>query len=153
MYLFKGKWRADSLWCCSMIIIRDLKRIFLFSLYFLEGTIVAKKDFYADKHSDELPIPNLEVLCLMRSFASKKFVTETFNWRYYYYILTPEGIDYLREYLALPADVVPATLRVPAAAPKPEGQERTYKDKNAGPGADFKPEFQREKPAREGYRS
>lgn len=41
---------------------------------------------------------------------------ETFNWQYYYYYLTNEGIEYLREYLALPADIVPATLK--KAAPK-----------------------------------
>lgn len=31
------------------------------------------------------------------------------NRQYYYYYLTPEGIAYLREYLHLPADVVPST--------------------------------------------
>ena len=31
------------------------------------------------------------------------------NRQYYYYYLTPEGIAYLREYLNLPADVVPQT--------------------------------------------
>ena len=50
-----------------------------------DGTIVAKKDPYNPKHSDELPIPNLEVMKLLQSFTSKGFVTETFNWQYYYY--------------------------------------------------------------------
>ena len=109
----------------------------------IEGTIVAKKDFYADKHSDELPMPNLEVLCIMRRFKSKELAVETFNWQYYYYSLTPAGIDYLREYLGLPADIVPATMRKAAAAPKAiEGE------KKAAP-AEFSPEFK----GKDGYRS
>lgn len=32
-----------------------------------------------------------------------------FSWQYYYYTLTPEGLDYLREWLHLPAEIVPAT--------------------------------------------
>ncbi len=38
---------------------------------------------------------------------SRDFVRETFNWQYYYYYLLPEGIEYLREYLRLPEDIVP----------------------------------------------
>jgi small subunit ribosomal protein S10e len=113
---------------------------------------VAKKDFYAEKHSDALPIPNLEVLTLLRSFRSKGYVKETFNWQYYYYFLTNEGVEYLREYLALPADIVPATLRKVGGsgvkADKPEGD----KGKSV-PGADFNPEFQKDKAGKEGYRS
>jgi small subunit ribosomal protein S10e len=33
------------------------------------------------------------------------------TWRYYYWYLTNEGIEYLREYLNLSADVVPNTLK------------------------------------------
>lgn len=114
--------------------------------------MVAKKDTYAEKHSDALPIPNLEVLALLRSFRSKGYVKETFNWQYYYYFLTNEGVEYLREYLALPADIVPATLRkvggAAARGDKPEGD----KGKSV-PGADFNPEFQKEKGGKEGYRS
>jgi small subunit ribosomal protein S10e len=83
----------------------------------LEGTLVAKKDPYLNKHSEDIPIPNLEVLSLMKSFTSKGFTRETFNWQYHYFYLTNTGIEYLRQYLALPADIVPATLK--AAAPRP----------------------------------
>jgi small subunit ribosomal protein S10e len=79
--------------------------------------LVAKKDPYLNKHSEDIPIPNLEVLSLMKSFTSKGFTRETFNWQYHYYYLTNTGIEYLRQYLALPADIVPATLK--AAAPRP----------------------------------
>ncbi len=82
----------------------------------VEGTIVVKQDFYLETHSADLAIPNIEVLSLLKSFKSKAYVRETFNWRFHYYYLTPEGITYLRQYLALPEDVVPATLKAPATA-------------------------------------
>ena len=47
----------------------------------------------------------------MQSFTSKELVKEQFSWRYYYWYLTNEGIDYLREYLHLPAEIVPDTLK------------------------------------------
>ena len=47
----------------------------------------------------------------MQSFTSKELVKEIFSWRYYYWYLTNEGIEYLREYLNLSADVVPNTLK------------------------------------------
>lgn len=109
---------------------------------------MAKKDTYAATHSEDLPIPNLEVLCLLRSFKSKGFVTETFNWQHYYYTLTNEGIDYLRQYLALPADIVPATLKKAAGAP---AKEEEHRGKKAVAGGDFNPEFS--KGGKEGYRA
>jgi small subunit ribosomal protein S10e len=45
----------------------------------------------------------------MQSLNSRGFVKTQFSWQYYYYTLTPEGLDYLREWLHLPAEVVPAT--------------------------------------------
>ena len=75
------------------------------------------------------------------------FQQETFNWNYYYYYLTKEGIDYLRQYLALPADIVPATLKVNVNKPAmPSGREQQRDDrggrgKSFGPGGDFKPKF------------
>lgn len=120
---------------------------------FLEGTLVAKKDVNSPKHSDALPIPNLEVLLLLRSFKSKGYVKETFNWQYYYYYLTNEGIEYLRQYLALPPEIVPATLKKPIGAEPTSGRpDGGYKGKNAGPGGDFNPEFQRDRGNRDGYR-
>lgn len=114
--------------------------------------MVAKKDVYAEKHSDAIPIANLEVLGLLRSFKSKGYVKETFNWQYYYYTLTNEGIEYLRQYLALPADIVPATMKKLATA-APAGRPSRgdgEKSKNA-PGGEFNPEFQKDR--KEGYRN
>ena len=48
----------------------------------------------------------------MRSLISRKFATEIFRWQWHYYFLTPEGIKYLREYLGLPANVIPNTYKV-----------------------------------------
>jgi len=79
---------------------------------------------------------------------SRAFVTEKFCWSHYYYYLTNEGIEYLREYLHLPEEVVPTTLK--KAAPRPQaarpggfgGARRPFQGKEAAPGGgDFKPTF------------
>eukprot|EP01031_Cornospumella_fuschlensis_P029302 gene29302-35374_t len=128
------------------MFIPKKNRILVYSYLFKEGVLVVKKDYYAPSHSEELNIPNLEVCCLMRTMKSKGFVTETFNWQYYYYILTNDGIEYLRQYLALPAEIVPATLKKSAGAASGEKPE-----KKAVAGGDFNPEFQ--KGGKEEYRS
>ena len=113
------------------------------------------------------PTPNNEqVIKLMQSFTSKELVKEQFSWRYYYWYLTNEGIEYLREYLNLSADVVPNTLKKstrpptrPMAderGPRREGGDRGggrdgYRSERpggfgrggdkAGPGGNFKPQF------------
>ena len=61
----------------------------------------------------------------MQSFTSKELVKEIFSWRYYYWYLTNEGIEYLREYLNLSADVVPNTLKKSTRPPtRPMADER-----------------------------
>ena len=72
------------------------------------------------------PTPNNEqVIKLMQSFTSKELVKEQFSWRYYYWYLTNEGIEYLREYLNLSADVVPNTLKKSTRPPtRPMADER-----------------------------
>ena len=47
----------------------------------------------------------------MQSLKSRGYVTEQFAWRHYYWYLTNEGIQYLRDYLHLPPEIVPATLK------------------------------------------
>jgi small subunit ribosomal protein S10e len=76
----------------------------------------------------------------MQSLTSKGFVKTQFSWQWYYYTLTDEGIDYLRECkyilnalqkkrpgnellfidLHLPQEIVPATMKKSArpAAPR-----------------------------------
>src|SRR5690349_7147569 len=65
---------------------------------FAEGVIVVEKDNFKPTH-DEIDVPNLEVMNLMKSFKSRELVRETYNWLYSYYYLTNKGIEYLREYL------------------------------------------------------
>ena len=147
------------------MIIPKQNRKEIYEYLFKEGVMVAKKDFNAPKHVS-LDIPNLQVIKALQSLKSRGHVTEHFNWQWYYYYLTTTGIEYLREYLHLPADIVPATLKKKALPGVPgrigggdrEGRprredgdrdgyrpRRNYGDadgeKKAGPGGDFKPEF------------
>lgn len=71
----------------------------------------AKKDFNLPQHPLIESVPNLQVIKLMQSFKSKEYVRETFAWMHYYWFLTNEGIDFLRTYLNLPSEIVPATLK------------------------------------------
>lgn len=73
-----------------------------------DGVLTAKKD-YEIQH-DEIPTKNLYVIKAMQSLTSKGFVKTQFSWQYYYYTLTDEGIEYLREFLGVPEGVVPTTL-------------------------------------------
>jgi small subunit ribosomal protein S10e len=70
--------------------------------------MVAKKDFDLPKHPD-IDTKNLYVIKACQSLTSRQFVKTQFSWQHYYYTLTPEGLDYLREWLHLPAEIVPAT--------------------------------------------
>lgn len=107
------------------MFVTKKNRIEVYSYLFKEGVLVAKKDFFKEKH-DDIDVPNLEVLNLMKSLKSRGFIRETFNWQYYYWYLENEGVEYLREYLHLPADTVPNTLKKstkPAAPPPRPGAE------------------------------
>ncbi|WEW60653.1 hypothetical protein PRK78_006140 [Emydomyces testavorans] len=75
---------------------------------FREGVLVAKKDFNLPKHFD-IDTKNLYVIKACQSLTSRGYVKTRFSWQYYYYTLTPEGLEYLREWLHLPAEIVPAT--------------------------------------------
>uniref|UniRef100_A0A804NNT6 Plectin/eS10 N-terminal domain-containing protein n=1 Tax=Zea mays TaxID=4577 RepID=A0A804NNT6_MAIZE len=61
--------------------------------------------------------PGLQVIKLMQSFKSKEYVRETFSWQYYYWYLTNDGIEHLRNYLNLRSEIVPATLKKSAKPP------------------------------------
>ena len=51
----------------------------------------------------------VQVIKACQSLTSRGFLKTQFSWQWYYYTLTPEGLDYLREWLHLPAEIVPAT--------------------------------------------
>lgn len=97
--------------------LRDLRAIY--EVLFRDGVMVAKKDNRPQtKHPEIEGVSNLQVIRAMGSLKSRGFVKETFAWRHFYWYLTNEGIVYLREYLHLPPEIVPASLqrvRKPAA--------------------------------------
>lgn len=104
------------------MFIPKASRIATFSYLFKEGVTVVKKDAKSATHPHIEGPSNLEVLCLMKSLESRGFIRITFNWQYNYCYLTDEGIVYLREYLGLPEEIVPATHKKSVA--RPEGRDR-----------------------------
>lgn len=127
-------------------------RFVIYEYLFKEGVMVAKKEFTQPKHP-ELDIPNLHVIKTLQSLHSRGLVHEQFAWRHYYWYLTNEGIEYLRSYLHLPSEIVPATLKRstrsetarprPTAAPRSDstktGEDRSaYRRVPGGAGGDKK---------------
>uniref|UniRef100_A0A8C4R5J7 Plectin/eS10 N-terminal domain-containing protein n=1 Tax=Eptatretus burgeri TaxID=7764 RepID=A0A8C4R5J7_EPTBU len=93
-----------------LIPLHQLRQIY--ELIFRDGTLVAIKNRKPNSFHPELPgITNLQVTCTMRSLKSRGLVRETYCWRHHYWYLTNEGIAYVRDYLHLPPEIVPATLR------------------------------------------
>ncbi|NP_001037524.1 40S ribosomal protein S10 [Bombyx mandarina] len=86
-------------------------RVAIYEYLFKEGVMVAKKDYHAPKHTELEKIPNLQVIKAMQSLKSRGYVKEQFAWRHFYWYLTNEGIEYLRIFLHLPPEIVPATLK------------------------------------------
>jgi len=135
------------------MIITKADRRAIYEYLFKEGVCVAKKDYNAPKHL-ELDVKNLHVIKACQSLTSRGFLTTHFSWQYYYYVLTPEGIDYLREYLHLPQEIVPATFKKAVRAARPgapaqrdgayraprAGGDEGYRRKE-GAGDDFRPRF------------
>ncbi|MEW5302222.1 MAG: hypothetical protein WDW36_005025 [Sanguina aurantia] len=93
------------------MLISKKDRREVYKYIFKEGVLQAEKDYNLKEHPEIPGVPNLQVCKMMQSFKSREFVTERFAWRHFYWFLTDKGIEYLREYLNLPADVVPATLK------------------------------------------
>lgn len=95
---------------------------------FQEGVVVAKKDFNQAKH-DEIDTKNLYVIKALQSLTSKGYVKTQFSWQYYYYTLTDEGVEFLRNDLNIPEGILPLT-RLQKAAP--ERQPRGFGGPRAG---------------------
>merc|ERR1740122_923245 len=95
-----------------MVLIPKQTRRQVLEHIFKEGVIVVKHDPNASKHNEEglEDVPNLHVMMICRSLASRGYLDEKFNWQWHYYFLTNEGIDYLREKLSIPPQVFPSTL-------------------------------------------
>ena len=124
-------------------------RVLIYENLFREGVLVCKKDPFAVKHSKALEVPNLHVMKACQSLKSKGYVKENFTWSHSYYTLTNEGIEFLREFLHLPAEIVPATLKrqtrpenrprpkvdAPRSAYQPSDRDAYRSDKKAEAGA------------------
>merc|ERR1719359_1222086 len=100
--------------------------------------MVVKKDANKPKH-DEVDVPNLHAMMLLRSLKSRDYVSEKYTWGWNYYFLTNEGIEYLRQELHLPAQVFPQTLTKqrparPALSTMDEGAEKGGKGWGKGKG-------------------
>ena len=108
-----------SLLPIATMIISEKNRREISKYLFQEGVCYAKKDYNLAKHPD-IDVPNLQVIKLMQSFKSKEYVRETFAWMHYYWYLTNDGIEFLRNYLNLPSEIVPNTLKR-ASRPGPAG--------------------------------
>lgn len=100
---------------------KDIKLIYQELLK--EGVMVCKKDARKPKH-DSVDVPNLHVMCVMKSLCSRGFVTELFSWQWCYFTLTDEGIAYLRAYLHAPETLIPLTLQGKPATERREGSDR-----------------------------
>ncbi|XP_017082881.1 40S ribosomal protein S10b [Drosophila eugracilis] len=96
------------------MFIPKANRVAIYEYLFKEGVIVAKKDSRVQKHPNLESIPNLHVIKAMQSLNSRGLVKEQFAWRHYYWCITNEGIEELRNYLHLPPEIVPSTLARPA---------------------------------------
>ena len=93
-----------------MVLVPLKDKVKIYTYFLQEGVFACKKD--NTSKNETLEIPNLHCFLVMRSLISRKFATELFRWQWHYYFLTPEGIKYLREYLGLPATVIPNTYKV-----------------------------------------
>ncbi|EME27002.1 40S ribosomal protein S10-B [Galdieria sulphuraria] len=125
------------------MLIPKKNRNAVYSFILSSGVIVVKKDTHAKKHL-QLDVPNLEVMKICQSLTSRGYLKEQFSWGYFYYILTDNGIDYLRRYLNLPVEIVPETLKKPTRPPgvRPSSFPQEGQEKRLAPGrGDFRPEF------------
>ena len=106
-----------------MVLVPLKEKVKLYTYFLSEGVFACKKDNVSNY--DYLQIPNLHCFLVMRSLVSRGMATEIFSWQWHYYFLNQKGVEYLREYLGLPANIVPKTYKLdePEEQPKEEGGE------------------------------
>ena len=105
-----------------MVLVPLKEKVKLYTFFLKEGVFACRED--NTTNNENLQIPNLHCFLIMRSLVSRGMATEIFSWRWHYYFLTKKGVDYLREYLGLPANIVPNTYKLEEEEqPKEEGGE------------------------------
>ena len=118
-------------------------RLAIYEHLFKEGVMVAKKDFHLAKHPDLENIPNLQVIKAMQRLKSKEFVKEQFAWRHYYWSLTNEGIEYLRKFLHLPGEIIPATLKKQQKSETARPRPMTQRSEGSRPSGEDRAAYRR----------
>ena len=125
------------------MLVPKKNRVAIYTYLMTEGCIVIKDDPSISRPikigADEttVVVPNIEVIKVLQSLCSSEYVKKTYSWRHFYYFLTDKGIEYLRNYLHLPAEAVPATLvpnkNIMQREERPFGNrrngERTFRNK------------------------
>lgn len=118
-----------------MVLVSRKNRKLILEYLFKEGVLCVQKDGMKPQH-DHIPVPNLHVMMVMKSLASRDLVRVKFNWQWFYYLLTDDGIKQLREELHLPSTVLPATLTKQTKGYKPgyagDVEDRRPKGKGKG---------------------
>lgn len=118
------------------MLVPKKNRLALYSYLFKEGVVVVPKNQFLAKHP-QIDIPNVQAMKMCTSLTSRGFVTERFNWGFLYYSLTDEGIEYLRQYMHIPEDVVPDTMKKQVKAQPPPSFRRGFgSDDRRGPRRD-----------------
>ncbi|KAL9658118.1 hypothetical protein ABK040_013031 [Willaertia magna] len=130
-------------------------RLAIMQYLFKEGVLVAKNDLRLKTHPNIQGVKNLYVVKLLKGFATRGLVKEQYAWRHHYWFLTNAGVNFLREYLHLPPNIVPATHKqgktnIKILGERPQrrpfqksGDRQGYRGgdkKNVAP-SEFKPQF------------
>merc|ERR1712126_225711 len=88
---------------CKMLMPKR-DRVLIYEHLFREGVLVAKKDVFLPCHPEFDNVKNLHVMKACKSLKSRGLVKENYTWSHYYYSLTNDGIEFLREFLHLPSN-------------------------------------------------
>ena len=83
------------------------------------------------KKHQHVDVPNLNVMCIMKTLVSKKYVSEMFCWNWFYFAITKEGVKFLSQYLGISEHVLPKTFK---SSPKKPGEEGERGDERRGYG-------------------
>jgi small subunit ribosomal protein S10e len=112
----------------------------LYHHFFTTGIIVVS-NHHSQIH-EELEYLNIYAYQIDCSFVSKELARKQYAWSHAYYILTDEGIDYLRKYFELPEESIPEVMILREA--KILSSSRGYPSRRDGP----TPRWQGPPPAR-----
>lgn len=108
-----------------------MMKITLYNLTVCSGVMISLSENAANKNLlgfftfSEIMFWLYSSYLFFQSLKSRGYVKEQFAWRHYYWYLTNEGIQYLRDFLHLPPEIVPSTLKRQARAEtsRPRGRD------------------------------